>query len=145
MRRAVAIASLALLTLSCAGGGEVSGDRRVVGGVAMAFIIRPAHVQPGKSVRLTLRLTNLSGTETRLTFPTSQQYDFWVMRGGSEVWRWSDERVFSQAVERRTIGAQQTINLSEPWVADDPGAYVVHGELKAEGFGDDLTGDLQVG
>ena len=145
MRRTAALALLVVLVTSCAGGSDVSGDRRVVGGVSVAFIVRPARAQPGKSVRLTLRLTNVSGNATELTFPTSQQYDFWVMRGSREVWRWSDERVFTQAVEHRMIGAQETITLAEPWVAGEPGDYVVHGEVKAEGYGEDLTGELAVG
>lgn len=136
---------LLLLTLSCAGANDVAGDRRVVGGVAVAFTARPARVAVGRPVRLVLRLTNLSGTRTELTFPTSQQYDFWVMQGTDEVWRWSDDQAFTQALEKRTIDPQQAITLSEVWVPERSGGYVVHGEVKAQGYGRDLTGRVRVG
>lgn len=134
-----------IVSLSCAGGTEVSGDRRVVGGVAVAFTARPARVAVGRTVRLVLRLTNVSGTRTELTFPTSQQYDFWVVQGDDEVWRWSEDQIFTQAIEKRTIGPQEAITLTEPWVPQQSGAYVVHGEVKAEGYGRDLTGKVMVG
>lgn len=147
MSRAARVLAPAILlaALSCAGADDVSGDRRVVGGVAVAFTARPARVDAGRPVRLVLRLTNLSGTSTKLTFPTSQQYDFWVVRGNDEVWRWSEDQVFTQGLETRTIDPQQAVTLSELWVPQRSGSYVVHGEVKAEGYGRDLTGRIKVG
>jgi hypothetical protein len=142
---AVLVAGLLVLALTCTSGSDVAGDRRVVGGVAVAFTARPARVEVGRPVRLALRLTNVGGTGKQLTFPTSQEYDFWVVRGDDEIWRWSEDRVFTQAVQRRELPAQQTITLSELWVADTAGTYVVHGEVMADGYGRDLTGRVRVG
>ena len=139
------VALVAILCASCAGSGEVSGDRRTVGNVAVTFTVRPARVEVGRSVRLTLRMANVAGLPAELTFPTSQLYDFWVTRGKTEVWRWSKERVFTPAVEKRTIEPLATLTLAEPWVARSSGSYVVHGELYANGFRDGLTGELKVG
>jgi hypothetical protein len=145
MRRLALLAIVCALTASCAGTREVTGDRRVVGSVAMTFTVRPARVEVGRTVRFSLKMTNVAGRPAELTFPTSQQYDFWVMRGAKEVWRWSDDRVFTQAIEKRSIEPQSTLALSEPWSAGSAGTYVVHGELHADGYRHDLTGELKVG
>jgi hypothetical protein len=145
VKRMLALAFVIAVFTSCAGSDEVSGDRRVVGGVTLTFTVRPAHVELGRTVRFTLRVTNIAGQATELTFPSSKQYDFWVTRGGDEVWRWSEGRLFTQAVEKRTIDPQGAIVLTEPWTAEPAGTYRVHGQLHADGFGRDLTGELRVG
>jgi hypothetical protein len=144
VKRLVALVC-ALTLVSCAGSDEVSGDRRVVGGVSVTFSVRPARVEVGKTVTFTLRVVNIAGREAELTFPSSKQYDFWVTRGSREVWRWSDGRLFTQAIEKRTIAPQSQIVLSEPWAAGPAGEYRVHGELLADGYRRDLEGELTVG
>lgn len=145
MRRAVATVCVLASLVACAGSDEVSGDRRVVGGVTVTFTVRPARVEVGKTVRFALRVTNIQGRRTELTFPTSKAYDFWVTRGGDEIWRWSEGRLFTQAVEKRTIDPQGAITLEEPWAAGPAGRYTVHGELQADGFRRELKGTLRVG
>ncbi len=145
MRRVLAVGFVIAVFASCAGTDEVTGDRRVVGGVNVTFTVRPARVDVGRTVRFALRITNIAGRAAELTFPTSKQYDFWVTRGRDEVWRWSDDRLFTQAIEKRTIEPQGALTLSEPWIAAPAGTYTVHGELHADGYRRDLTGELRVG
>jgi hypothetical protein len=145
MKRTLALVFVLAAFASCAGSDEVSGDRRVVGGVTVTFTVRPARVDVGKTVRFALRVVNIAGKTAELTFPSSKQYDFWVTRGNDEIWRWSDDRLFTQAVEKETIDPQSLLTLSEPWVAGPAGEYVVHGELHAEGYARGLTGKLRVG
>ena len=76
MKRAAFVVAIALVCAACAGSGEVSGDRRTVGNVAITFTVRPARVEVGKAVRLALRMTNIAGRPTDLTFPSSKLYDF---------------------------------------------------------------------
>jgi hypothetical protein len=145
VRRLVALVCVLATFASCAGSDEVSGDRRVVGGVSVTFSVRPARVEVGRTVNFTLRIVNIAGRATELTFPSSKQYDFWVTRGSREIWRWSDGRLFTQAVEKRTIDPQSQVVLGEPWAAGPAGVYRVHGELLADGYGRDLVGELTVG
>jgi hypothetical protein len=145
MRRVLALVFVMAALASCAGSDEVSGDRRAVGGVTITFTVRPARVEVGRTVRFALRVLNIAGRKAELTFPTSKQYDFWVTRGRDEIWRWSDDRLFTQAVEKRTIDPQGVLALSEPWVAERAGEYTVHGELQADGYRRGLTGELRVG
>ena len=145
MRRLFALACALTALASCAGSDEVSGDRRVVGNVSVTFSVRPARVDVGRTVTFTLRVVNVAGREEQLTFPTSKQYDFWVTRDDDEIWRWSDEQLFTQAVETRTIDPQGSITLTEPWAAGPAGEYTVHGELQADGYRRELRGELRVG
>lgn len=143
-RSAFAVA-LVLLAASCAGGSEIAGDRRVVGDVNVAFSITPARVEAGRSVRFVLRLTNNGGTPERLDFASGQLYDFWVTEGAEEIWRWSDDRSFTQSLEQRTIATQDSLTLEETWESGGTGTYVAHGLLKARGYDRPLTGELIVG
>jgi hypothetical protein len=144
MRRAIAALTLATFT-ACAGGSEVSGDRRAVGGVAMTFTVRPARVEVGSPVRFTIRLNNVSGQETELDFATGQMYDFTVTRGKTTVWRWSDGRFFTQSLSTRTIEPLGFLTFAEIWRPTRAGSFTVHGELKAQGYGRELDGHLDVG
>jgi hypothetical protein len=144
--RAAWVGVLMLLLLgACAGSSEVAGDRRVVGDVTMAFTVTPARVEVGRSVRFALRLTNNGGRSRDLDFASGQLYDFWVTDGDREVWRWSDEMTFTQALEKRTIPTQDSVVFEESWTSEGrPGTYVAHGLLKAEGYERELTGEVIV-
>ena len=142
--RLVVVVGAALVLAAC-GSADVSGDRRVVGGVIVTFTVTPGRAEVGGAVRLALRLTNNSGRAEKLTFASGQQYDFWVTDGDKEIWRWSEDRVFTQAIEERTLGPQESLTLAESWTTTTAGELVAHGQLKANGYGRALTGDLIVG
>ena len=144
MRLALVVAGIAVVCAACGADSTVSGDRRVVGGVTYAFTVTPASVEPGRAVRFTLRLTNNTGRAEELTFASGQEYDFWVTKGGNEVWRWSDDRSFTQAVTTRTIGPQDSLTLTETWTSEGSGQHVAHGLLRAEGYDRELNGKLTV-
>ena len=141
----LAIVSLVLFAFAaCAGGSEVAGDRRVVGGVSVTFTVRPARAEVGRPVRFVLRLTNNAGRAEQLTFTSGQQYDFWVTDGDEEIWRWSAERAFTQAIEEKSLGPQESLTFEETWTTTGAGSFVAHGEVKAEDYRP-LTGELVVG
>lgn len=146
MRRAIAAALLsASLAAACAGGEQVTGDRRNVGVVTLVFSARPARVRVGQPVRFALRLTNNSGREIALSFPSAQRYDFWVERDGREVWRWSTGRFFAQALESVDVAGLETLSFTETWSADAPGTYRVAGRALAGGYDSALDGEVVVG
>jgi hypothetical protein len=133
-----------LLVTSCAGSSDVSGDRRVIDDMTIAFTITPARADVGKSVRFALRMTNHGGRVRKLDFSSGQLYDFWVTRNSEEVWRWSDDQAFTQALQTKTIPSQDSLTLSEAWPPSATGEYVAHGVLKAKGFDRELTGKVTV-
>jgi hypothetical protein len=146
VKRLVALVGVCVLIgFGCAAGGpEISGDLRNVGGVTVTFKVSPARAKVGQSVGVTFRLVNNVGRAEELSFPSGQRYDFWATRNGREVWRWSKGRVFVAEVTRESLAPQSGITFAERWTPDEPGSYIVHGELKAEGYGRDLTGRLEV-
>src|SRR6185437_3508786 len=68
----------------------------------------------GTPVRLTFAIANSGPAPVTLQFATSQKYDFEIRRGGQTVWRWSADRMFTQALTSLTLapGARQTFAVT---------------------------------
>lgn len=79
----------------------------------------------------TLTVTNAAATPVTLEFATAQRYDFAVLDGAREVWRWSAERGFAQALGSETLAPGQTRSWSEGW---RPAASLRGRELTAVGI-----------
>ncbi len=108
--------------------------------------VEPGRVPQGGRVRIVLEVRNASGTVQSLTFPSGQSYDFWVTsEDGAEVWRWSRERYFTQAVRKVEVGPGQELRFEEVWEAEvTPGRYLVAGKCTAAELGQVLTAFLEV-
>ncbi len=85
-----------------------------------------------------LTLENTSGTPFRIQFNSGQKLDV-VIRNedGKEVWRWSDGRAFTRAIEVVEIGGVRTWAVEKrmgedgrPWPS---GIYIVEAELTNAG------------
>jgi hypothetical protein len=75
-----------------------------------------AKVSVKDGVTFTLHVTNLADNAVELTFPNGQTHDFVVLDSlGREVWRWSRERMFTQALQNKMLGAKQTATYEERW------------------------------
>lgn len=77
-----------------------------------------ANVSVKNGVTFTLHVTNLTDGALELTFPNGQTHDFVVLDTlGREVWRWSRDRMFTQALQNKMLGAKQTTSYEERWDA----------------------------
>lgn len=124
MRSVLAFAALALLA-ACdpfpqhrsapePGGGATGGTPP--GPLAASFGIQPT----ADSVAFVLAVTNSTQAPVALEFRSGQSYDFAVADdAGHEVWRWSAERMFTQALRTETLAPGQTLTWREVW---HPGA-----------------------
>jgi hypothetical protein len=85
------------------------------------------------SVGFTLSLTNVSSEPLPLTFPTGQSFDFVVMDGGRELWRWSEGMMFTQAIRQETLSPEETRTFTAWWSppAGTRGEFTVRGHLTA--------------
>lgn len=90
----------------------------------------------GEPVELTLAVTNPGPTPITLTAPSSQRYDFTVLKDGAAIWRWSAGRMFLTVLTDLTIPPGETRAFTETWDQRDqsgqpvgPGEYVVVGTL----------------
>jgi hypothetical protein len=60
-----------------------------------------------------------------LSFPSGKTHEIVVLdSAGSEVWRWSADRMFTQAVQTRLVAPRETVTYEERWVPPSrPGRY----------------------
>jgi hypothetical protein len=70
------------------------------------------------SLRFSLAVTNAGAAPVTLEFPTSQRYDFAVLDGARELWRWSADCGFAQALGTETLAPGQTRTWTEAWRPD---------------------------
>lgn len=74
------------------------------------------NVTVDEQVALALHVTNHSERRLELTFPSGQTHDFVVLDSvGREVWRWSQGRMFTQAMQNRLLGSRETLSYEERW------------------------------
>jgi hypothetical protein len=102
----VALIVLLVSLVACATRGS-GGD----GPLASSLLVETF----GDSVRFSLQVTNASQQPVRLTFPTAQLFEFVVEDDGQELWRWSAERMFAQAVHEVTLAAGETRAFDATW------------------------------
>lgn len=70
------------------------------------------------SVRFSLAVTNATNAPLTLQFPSARRYDFAVLDGAREVWRWSADRGFAQVLGTETLAPGETRTWSEAWRPD---------------------------
>ena len=118
MRRSLRTPLLALFLV-------VTGACRAPGGSSGALpapdayrgaLVSSLQVEPGgDSVAFVLQVTNPTEAPVRLHFPTGQSFDFTVSDGRTELWRWSSDRSFTEALWTVTVAAGETRTYSASW------------------------------
>lgn len=85
-----------------------------------------------------LALTNEGEDPLTFVFPSSQKYEILVNdKGGETVFRYSADKMFSQALQKITLAPNQTVSWTEEWNFQStgtdmkPGEYQVVAKLKA--------------
>ena len=102
--------------------------KHVVAGHALASSLE-VHVADG--VTFAFRVTNGDLKRTELTFPSGLTHDIVVLDAiGREVWRWSEGRMFTQAMQNRVLEANETMTYEANWKGTLPqGKYVAIASL----------------
>ena len=92
---------------------------------------KPAYAA-GEPVKIIFMLTNLSDQGVQLRFTSSLQFDIVVSRNETEVWRWSNGRMFSMALTTLVLNPQSSESHAAFWAQKDnsgrpvsPGRYEV--------------------
>jgi hypothetical protein len=99
----------------------------------------------GDTVTFDLTVANGGEAPVTLSFATSQRYDFVVRDGaGAEVWRWSSERMFTQAMSAETVPVGGMLEYHETWQAPSPGEYGVEGRLESTDHPVELRVEFEV-
>lgn len=100
------------------------------GGISVSLRSDPAVTGPGGTFSLTLVVRNLSSKPFSWTSPSGQTYEFLAFdKGGSEVWRWSEGKVFIQIVTQVTIAPSETKVYKVAWntAGTAAGLYTIQG------------------
>jgi hypothetical protein len=88
----------------------------------------------GDSVHFVLQVTNVSERAVELNFRSGQSYDFVVQdEAGRELWRWSADMMFTQALRRERVEPGATLVFEESWRPPTHlrGRFVAVGQLTA--------------
>lgn len=81
------------------------------------------------TVKFELTIRNPTDNPVCLTFRSSLKADFAVLKGNEEIWRESDEKMYTGALETETIGAGAERTYNSRWVNTDSGSYTVVASL----------------
>jgi hypothetical protein len=93
-------------------------------------------VRVGDQVRFAFNVANAGTRRVEVQFPSGQTHDIVVLDStGREVWRWADGRMFTEALQYRTLQGGDTLLLEDGW--DNPsvtGKLVAVAILKSTNF-----------
>lgn len=76
-------------------------------------------------------ITNLNQEPEQLEFRSGCRTDVAVFDDGTEVWRWSDDRMFTQSLETVVLGAGESMTNTMVWDDPRPGDYTVEATVSA--------------
>lgn len=83
-------------------------------GVATTLAVIPN----GRHVSLALHVANNTPKVVELRFPNGMTHDFAVLdASGRTVWRWSQSRIFTQAMQSKTMHSRDSLTIDEEWDA----------------------------
>jgi len=105
--------------------------------IEAALKIKEKRVKVGEPVSFSLEILNAQDKMLKLFFPTSKIYDFAVYdESGKEVYRWSGNKLFTQAITRLVLKPRETKVFSLEWSQKvglgekaKPGKYQIMGEI----------------
>lgn len=87
-------------------------------------------VTTADGVEFRLTVTNDETEPIELTFRDSGLADFAVLEEGTEVWRWSDGRMFAQVIGHERLEPGESATFDAEWPDPSPGEYTAVAELR---------------
>lgn len=82
-------------------------------------------------VRFELTVTNTGPDPEQLSFSNALKADFTALDGETEVWRFSDGRMFAQMIQEETLDPGASETYPGLWEDPSPGTYMAVGTLAA--------------
>lgn len=127
------VIGLIIGALAVTAGAAPMTVERTEGVLALEGSLGKRAFQAGEPVRMTLVVRNTGTAPLSLTFTSGQRADFIVRRPrGDEVWRWSHDQAFTQAIQTAVLRPQDALTITEAWDQRDlqgrrvdPGPYEV--------------------
>lgn len=132
MKTLAASFSLLILMAGCSqpSGQAPEGPGRQPKGLTIDLQVGDGETaRAGEPVALLLVLT-ASGPVT-LQFNSGQRFDFIIRADGEEVWRWSEDQFFTQALGEESLSAGDELRYDAQWTPEEEGSYGVLGTVTA--------------
>lgn len=86
-------------------------------------------------VRFAFHVANEGSKKVEVLFADGRTHDVVVLDSiGREVWRWSDGRLFTQAVQTKVLRASDRLAFEESWEDARPGTYTAIATLASSNF-----------
>jgi Intracellular proteinase inhibitor len=122
---------LMIVMLAAAVGAQPITVERTDGGLRLEASLAQRVFAPGEVVQVTVVARNLSAAPLGVVFNSGQRLDLIVRRPrGDEVWRWSHDKAFTQAIQTMLLRPQESSVLRVAWDQRDlqgrrvdPGVY----------------------
>ena len=87
----------------------------------------------GEPITIELKAFNYSNERVTFHFRSSQRYDFSILKGKEEIWRWSEDRFFAQVLGEVVLDPGKMIVYKEKFKGKlEAGYYKVTGSITAE-------------
>lgn len=99
-----------LLLAACSFGAPIGG-----GGEVQDLLPSVQASAVDGRVEFTLQVTNTTDRPIELRFNSGQSYDFRVLDGGEEIWRWSSDQMFTQALRSEELTPGGTLTYHAEW------------------------------
>ncbi|MES3516415.1 MAG: BsuPI-related putative proteinase inhibitor [Natronomonas sp.] len=87
-------------------------------------------VTVGDGVEFRLTLSNGGDTPIELTFRDGCRVDFAAVSDGDTVWRYSDGRMFTQAISTADLQPGESATFTATWNDPEPGDYTAEATLR---------------
>lgn len=88
-------------------------------------------VTVGDAVAFRLSVSNAGDEPVELRFRDGQAAEFVVLADDEPVWRWSDGRMFTQALWGERLASGESVTYDGVWETPEPGGYEAVGSLAA--------------
>lgn len=90
-------------------------------------LVSDINVAVGEEVVLALHIRNEAARKVEVAFPSGLTHDFEVQDSvGRVMWRWSEGRLFTQAMQNRVLEQDESLTYEADWTPRD-----LHGEFVA--------------
>ena len=92
-------------------------------------------VKVADGVKFAFHVTNNTNKRVELRFPSGQTHDLFVLDAqGKEVWRWSNGRMFTQAMQNKVLATNDTLTFTETWRPEGTGTFTAVATLLSENY-----------
>jgi hypothetical protein len=135
VRRFAALVVLVAALGACDRGGSRSGGAVSYSENGLSLTVSyDEPLRTGRPVTWALKLANGGRGAVTLRFTTGKEGDVALVQGGREVYRWSANRLFSQALRELSLGSgdAHTFKLEEKSLGVPPGDYDLVAEVASE-------------